>query len=322
MVGYLLILMIVDVYLKYLMSVGIDDIWIVLMIMQCVSVYGFDQYCQCGYVFVGDNVLVLIMQDYVFDDWVMVVVGKVVGKSMVDYQFYLMCSQNYWNVFNLVLNNGWKFLQLKDVQGNWVVGFDLMVVEKIDFFELNLWVDMWNIFYDFLGLIMLFGGISQFVVQFDCMFDLVNLLIFQYNQGFLDLIGCSGQYFVGNELVNYLLYLYDVVGMLLKMQDCVCMVMDDMYLLMFMVGDCVLLSGDSLKVVLNDLWCVCDVVIFGNDDCGQLFVWYVLFVFGIYLLNLVGGVFYFGMLLFEEVLIDILMVLGSGVGGVLKFGGV
>lgn len=46
------------------------------------------------------------------------------------------------------------------------------------------------------------------------------------------------------------------------------MVMDDMYLLMFMVGDCVLLSGDSLKVVLNDLWCVCDVVIFGNDDCG------------------------------------------------------
>lgn len=40
------------------------------------------------------------------------------------------------------------------------MGFDLMVVEKIDFFELNLWVDMWNIFYDFLGLIMLFGGIS------------------------------------------------------------------------------------------------------------------------------------------------------------------
>lgn len=51
-------------------------------------------------------------------------------------------------------------------------------------------------------------------------------------------------------------------------------------------------------------------------------MWYVLFVFGIYLLNLVGGVFYFGMLLFEEVLIDILMVLGSGVGGVLMFGGV
>ena len=71
------------------------------------------------------------------------------GKSTADYRPYLQRSQNYRNVFNPVPNNGWKFAQPKDAQGNWVAGFDPTAAEKTDFSESNSWVDTWNIFHDF-----------------------------------------------------------------------------------------------------------------------------------------------------------------------------
>ncbi|MCL4631715.1 GH92 family glycosyl hydrolase [Burkholderia sp.] len=321
MAGHPSIPMIADAYLKHLTSAGIDDIWTALTTTQRASAHGFDQYRQRGYVFAGDNASVSTTQDYAFDDWATAAVGKAAGKSTADYQPYLTRSQNYRNVFNPAPNNGWKFSQPKDAQSNWVAGFDPTAAEKTDFSESNSWVDTWNIFHDFPGLITLLGGTSQFVAQLDRTFDPANPLTFQYNQGFPDLTGRSGQFFAGNEPANHLPYLYDVAGMPSKTQDRVRTVMDDMYSLTLTAGDRALLSGDSLKAALNDPRRVRDAAIPGNDDCGQLSAWYVLSALGIYSLNPVGGVFYFGTPLFEEASIDIPMASGSGAGGALTFGG-
>ncbi|MBR8116398.1 GH92 family glycosyl hydrolase [Burkholderia cenocepacia] len=321
MAGHPSIPMIADAYLKHLTSAGIDDIWTALTTTQRASAHGFDQYRQRGYVYAGDNASVSTTQDYAFDDWATAAVGKAAGKSTADYQPYLTRSQNYRNVFNPAPNNGWKFSQPKGAQGNWVAGFDPTAAEKTDFSESNSWVDTWNIFHDFPGLITLLGGTSQFIAQLDRTFDPANPLTFQYNQGFPDLTGRSGQFFAGNEPANHLPYLYDVAGMPSKTQDRVRTVMDDMYSLTLTAGDRALLSGDSLKAALNDPRRVRDAAIPGNDDCGQLSAWYVLSALGIYSLNPVGGVFYFGTPLFEEASVDIPMASGSGAGGALKFGG-
>ncbi|VWB58369.1 putative lipoprotein [Burkholderia arboris] len=320
MAGHPSIPMIADAYLKHLTSAGIDDIWTALTTTQSASAHGFDQYRQSGYVFAGDNASVSTTQDYAFDDWATAAVGKAAGRSAADYRPYLQRSQNYRNVFNPVPNNGWKFSQPKDAQGNWVAGFDPSAAEKTDFSESNSWVDTWNIFHDFPGLVALLGGKSQFIAQLDRTFDQSNPLTFLNNQGFPDLTGRSGQFFAGNEPANHLPYLYDVAGMPSKTQDRVRTVMDDMYSLTLTAGDRALLSGDSLKAAVNDPRRVRDAAIPGNDDCGQLSAWYVLSALGIYSLNPVGGVFYFGTPLFEEATIDIPVASGSGAGGVLKFG--
>ncbi|RQV16128.1 glycoside hydrolase family 92 protein [Burkholderia cenocepacia] len=321
MAGHPSIPMIADAYLKHLTSAGIDDIWTALTTTQRASAHGFDQYRQRGYVYAGDNASVSTTQDYSFDDWATAAVGKAAGKGTADYQPYLTRSRNYRNVFNPAPNNGWTFSQPKDAQGNWVAGFDPTAAEKTDFSESNSWVDTWNIFHDFPGLITLLGGKSQFIAQLDRTFDSANPLTFQYNQGFPDLTGRSGQFFAGNEPANHLPYLYDVAGMPSKTQDRVRTVMDDMYSLTLTAGDRALLSGDSLKAALADPRRVRDAAIPGNDDCGQLSAWYVLSALGIYSLNPVGGVFYFGTPLFEEASIDIPVASDSGAGGALKFGG-
>ncbi|MBN3738467.1 MULTISPECIES: GH92 family glycosyl hydrolase [Burkholderia] len=320
MAGHPSIPMIADAYLKHLTSAGIDDIWTALTTTQGASAHGFDQYRQSGYVFAGDNASVSTTQDYAFDDWATAAVGKAAGKRAADYRPYLQRSRNYRNVFNAVPNNGWTFSQPKDAQGNWVAGFDPTAAEKTDFSESNAWVDTWNIFHDFPGLVALLGGRRQFIAQLDRTFDPANPLTFQYNQGFPDLTGRSGQFFAGNEPANHLPYLYAVAGMPSKTQDRVRTVMDDMYSLTLTAGDRALLSGDSLKAALNDPRRVRDAAIPGNDDCGQLSAWYVLSALGIYSLNPVGGVFYFGTPLFEEATIDIPVASASAAGGALRFG--
>lgn len=320
MAGHPSIPLIADAYLKHLTSAGIDDIWTALTTTQGASAHGFDQYRQSGYVFAGDNASVSTTQDYSFDDWATAAVGKAAGKSTTDYRPYLQRSQNYRNVFNPAPNNGWKFSQPKDSQGNWVPGFDPTAAEKTDFSESNSWVDTWNIFHDFPGLVALLGGKSQFIAQLDRTFDPANPLTFLNNQGFPDLTGRSGQFFAGNEPANHLPYLYDVVGMPSKTQDRVRTVMDDMYSLTLTAGDRALLSGDSLKAALADPRRVRNSAIPGNDDCGQLSAWYVLSALGIYSLNPVGGVFYLGTPLFEEASIDIPVASGGGASGALKFG--
>ena len=124
MAGHPSIPLIADAYLKHLTNAGIDDIWTALTTTQSASAHGFDQYRQSGYVTAGDNASVSTTQDYSFDDWATAAVGKAAGKSTADYRPYLQRSQNYRNVFNPVPNNGWKFAQPKDAQGNWVAGFD------------------------------------------------------------------------------------------------------------------------------------------------------------------------------------------------------
>ena len=65
-----------------------------------------------------------------------------------------------------------------------VAGFDPTAAEKTDFSESNSWVDTWNIFHDFPGLVALLGGKSQFIAQLDRTFDPANPLTFLNNRAF------------------------------------------------------------------------------------------------------------------------------------------
>lgn len=320
MAGHPAIPMIADAYLKGITTANIDDIWTALTTTQGASAHGFDEYRNSGYVFSGDNASVSTTQDYAFDDWATAAVGKAAGKDASVYQTYLKRSLNYAHVYNPAKLNGWIFATPKSSSGDWSSGFDPTAAEKTDYSEANSWIDTWNVFHDFPGLIALLGGKSQVEAQLDKTFAANNPLTFLYGQGFPDLTGRIGEFVAGNEPANEIPYLYDVVDRPSKTQDVVRTVMDDMYSLTLTARDTADLSAASLKVAQGDPRRVRASGIPGNDDFGQLSAWYVLSTMGIYSLNPVGGVYYFGTPLFAEATISIPVANATANGNALTFG--
>lgn len=320
MAGHPAIPLIADAYLKGLTNAGTDEVWTALTTTQGASAHGFDQYRTRGYVFSGSNASVSTTQDYAFADWATAAVGKAAGKDTSAFTAYLKRSLNYRNVYNPTKNNGWIFAQPKGSTGAWGVPFDPAGAEKDDYSEANSWIDTWNVFHDFPGLIAVLGGKARFAAQLDQTFNPKNPLGFRFGQGFPDLTGRIGQFVAGNEPANQLPYLYDVIGAPSKTQDLVRTVMDDMYSLTLTDRDRAELSRASLKAAQDDPRRVRASAIPGNDDFGQLSAWYVLSALGIYSLNPVGGVYYFGTPLFAEASIDIPVASSAASGGALTFG--
>ncbi|WP_186250014.1 GH92 family glycosyl hydrolase [Burkholderia gladioli] len=321
MAGHPAIPLIADAYLKHLTSASTDDIWTALTTTQGASAHGFDQYRTKGYVYSGDNASVSTTQDYAFDDWATARVGQAAGKGDSAWQPYLTRSGNYRNVYNPTKYNGWIFAVPKSGSGNWSSNFDPAAAEKTDYSEANSWIDTWNVFHDFPGLISVLGGKTSFSAQLDQAFNPKNPLGYLNGQGFPDLTGRIGQYVAGNEPANQMPYLYDVAGTPSKTQDLVRTVMDDLYSLTLTARDRGELSSSSLKTAQDDPRRVRASGIPGNDDFGQLSAWYVLSAMGIYSLNPVGGVYYFGTPLFEEASIDIPSASGGANGSALRFQG-
>lgn len=152
---------------------------------------------------------------------------------------------------------------------------------------------MWYVLYDFVGVIVQVGGVVLVVKWFDMFFMYLNIGIEQL------------YFYVGNEVMMVVLWVYVWVGVLLYMQ-------------------CV------LYVLFVNVFGFGVVGLFGNDDFGVLFGWYVWVVFGFYLVVLgVSGVVLLS-LQFEVIMVCVgqqdgsywllyIVVLGVGLGDSVLF---
>lgn len=122
------------------------------------------------------------------------------------------------------------------------------------------------------------GGEDVFVGKLDFLF-----MVFFQLEGeviFVDIIGLIGQYVYGNEFSYYIIYMYNYVNCLWCIQELVDSVLYNQYFNVF----------DGLL---------------GNEDCGQMFVWYILNFMGFYQVCFGKLVYFIGCLLFEEVMINL-----------------
>lgn len=267
MIGYYVVLVIVDVYVKGICGFDVDK---VLKVMVEIVNYGFYdgivQYCELGYVLIDEEgEVVSKMLEYVFDDWIIVCMVQVMGKVDIVVIFD-KCVGNWCNVFDKDIG----FMCVCKCDGSFCMLFDFSVSGYgIDYIEGNVWQYLWYVLQDVVGLVVVYGGSDKLFVCLDEVFNVkVDLLIFEYME---DIMGLIGWYVYGNEFSYYVVYLYLYVGQLWCMQVCLKQIMDIQYV------DCF----DGLV---------------GNDDVGQMLVWYVFIVLGFYLVVLGLGEYIFGCL--------------------------
>lgn len=272
MIGYYLVLVVVEVIVKGFEGIDVVKVWLLFCWWVMDDDYcGLLYYCKFGYIFSDkDWEVVSKMLEYMYDDWVVVCIVDVVGVCD-DVKVLCECLCNYVYVFDVKFG----FVCLCGENGQWFELFDLCVVGYsvcwCDFIEFNVWQVIFFNQYDLYYYIGMFGG----DVVFECKFDVLFIIDFiQVGDILLDVVGFVGQYVYGNEFSYYVVYFYVYVGVYYKIQVCVCMLLQKMYV-------------DQLDGLV------------GNEDCGQMSVWYVFGVFGLYVVDLVSMNYVFGSLLLD-----------------------
>lgn len=274
MIGYYVVLVIVDVYFKGVCGFDVNEVLQVMVVSVSYGLYGdLVDYMKFGYVLIDCEFEgVFKMFEYVYDDWIIVQMVKVMGKCDIVVIFG-KCVGNWCNVWDVKIG----FMCVWLVNGLFCELFDLVVVGYgSDYIEGNVFQYFWYVLQDVFGLIVVMGGKVYFIDKFDGVFDVkVDLVYFKYVE---DIIGLIGWYVYGNELSYYLVYLYDYVGVLWKIQQCLKQIMDSQYV--------VWLDG-----------------LVGNDDLGQMLVWYVFMVLGFYLVMLGSDEYVIGCLFVVKVVL-------------------
>lgn len=272
MIGYYVVLVIVDVYIKGICGFDVDKVFVVMVVIVNYGFYdGIVQYCELGWVLIDEEgEVVSKIFEYVFDDWIIVCMVQVMGCKDVQIIFDV-CVGNWWYVFDLDIG----FMCVCKCDGSFCILFDFSVSGYgIDYIEGNVWQYFWYVLQDVVGLVVVYGGSEKLFVWLDQVFDVkVDLFIFEYME---DIIGLIGWYVYGNEFSYYVVYFYVYVGQLWCIQVCLKQIMDIQYV------DCL----DGLV---------------GNDDFGQMLVWYVFIVLGFYLVVFGSGEYIIGCLFLLKV---------------------
>ena len=193
--------------------------------------------------------------EFAYNDWCVAQMAKKLGKAE-DYKYFSKRAAFYKNLFDKETS----FMRGRNTDGTWVSPFDPFKVSHSgtgggDYTEGNAWQYTWHVQHDVEGLIGLMGGKEKFVSKLDSLFILEPKV---YGDGLtVDVTGLIGQYAQGNEPCHHVAYLYDYAGMPWKTQEKV----------------------DEIKHTFykNSRDGLC-----GNDDCGQLSVWYIFGTLGFY----------------------------------------
>jgi predicted alpha-1,2-mannosidase len=159
-----------------------------------------------------------------------------------DYEYFIKRAGNFTNVFDPVTG----VMRPKDSQGNWRTPFDphhWTMGSGGDYTEATAWQYTWYVPQDVPKLIELMGGPEQFAQKLDSFFSYGS--------------GETGEYDPGNEPDQQAIYLYSYAGEPWKAVNRLRQVMHSQY------GN----KPNSLP---------------GNDDCGQMSVWYVFTAMGFY----------------------------------------
>ncbi|MCG6188462.1 GH92 family glycosyl hydrolase [Maribellus maritimus] len=217
----------------------------------------WEKYMRYGYL-PSDSIIVESVSrtlEFAYNDWCVAQMAKYLGYTE-DAQYFTKRSQFYRNVFD----EKTKLMRGRNSDGAWVTPFDKFKVSHAgtgggDYTEANAWQYTWHVQHDIPGLINLMGGSESFVTKLDSLFAFNSDV---YGDGLtLDVTGLIGQYAHGNEPCHHVPYLYNVAGVPWKTQERVSEIKNTLYHN----------SRDGLC---------------GNDDCGQLSVWYLWGALGFY----------------------------------------
>jgi predicted alpha-1,2-mannosidase len=211
---------------------------------------------------------VSITLEMAFDDWCVAQLAQKLGETD-DYNRFIARSAYYRNLYNSQTH----FFQSKDDKGRWIEPFDPFKYGANGgnpFTEGNAWQYYWYVPHNIENLIELTGGKKAFDKKLDEFFT--NDYHVELND---NASGFIGQYAHGNEPSHHVAYLYNYVEKPEKTQYYV-------------------------SKILNELYNTSSSGYAGNDDCGEMSVWYVFSAMGFYPVNPANGQYDFGSPLLER----------------------
>lgn len=220
---------------------------------------------------------VSITLEMAYNDWCVAQLAQKLGKE-ADYNHFIDRSKYYKNLYN----SETKFFQSKDDKGNWIEPFNPLTYGGnggAPFTEGNAWQYYWYVPHDVQDLISLTGGRKAFLNKLDTFFSLEEHDEHINNNA----SGFIGQYAHGNEPSHHVAYLYNYVGEPSKTQYYVNKILTELY------------NNSSSGYA-------------GNDDCGEMSVWYVFGALGFYPVNPANGIYDITSPLFTKASLD----LGNG----------
>lgn len=274
MIGYHAVPVIVDAYLK-----EIGDFDPKKALAACVATANIDEYRgiglykKYGYVpydvtdhYNSENWSLSKTLEYAYDDYCIARMAEKLGEKQIADEFYKR-SRNYKNVYN----SQTTFMQPRNNKGSFIEDFSPDDYTP-HICESNGWQYFWSVQQDVDGLISLVGGKERFAQKLDSMFTYnpsadEDLPIFS--------TGMIGQYAHGNEPSHHVIYLFNAIGQPWKTQKYAAEVMHELY--------------------KNTPAGLC-----GNEDCGQMSVWYVFSAMGFYPVDPVSGKYEIGTPLYPE----------------------
>lgn len=212
---------------------------------------------------------VSITLEQAFDDWCVAQLAKKLGKNE-DYERFMKRSAFYRNLYNPETG----FFQSKNDKGEWIEPFDPYKYGAnggYPFTEGNAWQYFWYVPQNIPDLIALTGGNKAFTAKLDTFFTT------HHQSGELNdnASGFVGQYAHGNEPSHHAAYLYACAGQPWKTQKYVAHIMNNLY------------NNTSSGYA-------------GNDDCGEMSVWYIFGALGFYPVNPANGEYVIGTPMLEE----------------------
>lgn len=277
MIGNHSIPVIVDALLKSIPGIDTDKAYEAVKVSSTVPHPNspFDIWERYGYM--PENLQtqsVSITLELAYDDWCVAQLAKKLGKE-ADYTHFMKRSASYRNLFNP--ESG--FFQSKNDKGEWIEPFDPYKYGAnggYPFTEGNAWQYFWYVPQNIPDLIALTGGNKAFVDKLDTFFTT------HHQSGELNdnASGFVGQYAHGNEPSHHVAYLYTYAGEAWKTQKYVAHIMKELY------------NTSSSGYA-------------GNDDCGEMSVWYIFGALGFYPVNPANGEYVIGTPMLNEAVIHL-----------------
>lgn len=209
-----------------------------------------------------------------FDDWCAAQLAGHVGR-MADREFFAKRAKNYRNLHNADT----RFFQPKNSNGEWILPFDPYKYGAnggYPFTEGNAWQYYWYVPHDVPDLIALTGGKEAFCKKLDEFFTSTETSGEKNDNA----SGFVGLYAHGNEPSHHVAYLYAMAGQPAKTQQ----------------------LADHIK---RTLYNTSSSGYAGNDDCGEMSVWYVFSALGFYPVNPTGGEYVLGSPTVDEAVITL-----------------
>jgi len=202
-------------------------------------------------------------QEYAISDWCIAQMAKDL-KKMDDHKFFSQRAKLY----SLYFDSSIQFMRGRMADGGWRTPFNPYSAEHRanDYCEGNSWQYTWLVPQDVEGLIKLFGGDAPFTKKLDSLFTVSSVLPGNTSP---DISGMIGQYAHGNEPDHHIAYLYNFAGQPWKTATLIRKITDTFYTA----------KPDGLT---------------GNDDAGEMSVWYIFSAMGFYPVNPANGVYVFG----------------------------